>query len=124
MIPKGSGHTQAAFDWIAYLCVQGIEIWFQSIPDLPANKLVPTNMVPGFLVKARDKAFALDFLRFFYHQLDISIPMWNSPIQSFATDQILSAVDKVMHKTAKPKEALAAAQQASQNQLNQLLHSS
>lgn len=124
IIPKGSVNKQAAFDWMDYLCSQGIRIWFQQIPDLPANKTVPASLLPTLLVQAEGKAFALDYMRFFYHQLDIATPMWNSPVQSFATDQITNAVNRIMHKVAKPKEALAEAQQASQNQLNQVLHSS
>ena len=49
--------------------------------------------------------------------------MWNSPVQSFATDQLNKAADRIMHKVAKPKDALAEAQHACQNQLMKALQS-
>ncbi len=84
---------------------------------------MPASLVPAVAVQQRGQAYAANLTRFFHHQLDISIPMWNSPIQGFAFDQINKAVNNIMHKVAKPKDALAAAQRASQNELQRVLHS-
>ena len=67
------------------------------------------------------QAFAADVTAFFHHQLDIATPMWNSPVVEFAHDQIGKAADAIMDKTATPKDALAAAQQASQAELERVL---
>jgi ABC-type glycerol-3-phosphate transport system substrate-binding protein len=122
VIPHGSPHVQQAFEWLDYLASSGIRLWFTFVADMPSNKTVP-YLLPTLAVQKRGTPFAQDATRFFHHQLDISIPMWNSPVQTFATDQILKAVDRIMHKVVKPKEALAEAQQACQNQLNATLRS-
>ena len=121
IIPQGSKHPKEAFDWLDYLSGVGVRLWFSVTPDLPANKKVP-YLLPTVAVQKRGKAFAEDMTRFFHHQLDISIPMWNSPVQDFATDQLLKAAAHIMHKVAKPKDALAEAQRACQNQLMKVVH--
>ena len=55
--------------------------------------------------------------------LSVAVPMWNSPIQGFAFDQIQKALEAIMYKTAKPKAALASAQHACQSQLQRTLKS-
>jgi ABC-type glycerol-3-phosphate transport system substrate-binding protein len=121
IIPKGAAHKDEAFTWLDYLGSVGIEQWFAVTPDLPTNKTVPSTLVPAVTVQHQGKAFAQDVTNFFHHQLDIAIPMWNSPVQGFATTQILNAVKQIMYKKAKPKDALAAAQRASQAELTRVL---
>src|SRR5207248_2317981 len=99
----------------------GMQTWFTNVPDLPANKTVPTDLVPSVLKQKRGKAVAVDIVRFFRHQVDIATPMWNSPVDSFATDQMMRAVSRIMYKQAKPKDALAEAQHACQSQLQRVL---
>ena len=123
-IPQGSHHVQEAFQWLEYLSTTGVKLWFTITPDMPANKLVPQTLVPAVTVQHQGRAFALDAMRFFHHQLDIATPMWNSPIQSFSIDQLHKMRDRIMYKQAKPKQALAEAQRACQNQLERTLRSS
>jgi ABC-type glycerol-3-phosphate transport system substrate-binding protein len=122
VIPKGAAHKQEAFTWLDYLGSTGIKLWFDVTPDLPTNLTVPNNLLPAVTVQKQGHAFAQDVTNFFHHQLSISIPMWNSPVQSFATNQILKAVKDVMYKVAKPKDALAEAQRASQAELKRVVH--
>jgi len=121
IIPHGSHNVQAAFGWLDYLGGVGMRTWFTAVPDLPANKMVPSNIVPPIVEHKRGRAFAVDVVTFFRHQADISTSMWNSPVDSFATDQVTKALSKIMYKTAKPKDALAEAQQACQSQLQRTL---
>jgi ABC-type glycerol-3-phosphate transport system substrate-binding protein len=121
VIPHGSHNVDAAFAWIDYLGSVGMRTWFTSVPDLPANKTVPTNIVPPVVAKKRGQAFAVDVVNFFRHQAAISTPMWNSPVEAYATDQLVKAVSKIMYKSSKPKDALATAQQACQSQLQRTL---
>jgi len=121
VIPKGSKHVDEAFKYLDYMSVEGIKVWFSAVPDLPTNKLVPIDLIPELVIKMRGQDFAADVTAFFHHQLDIATPMWNSPVVSFGHDQIATAIDAVLNKTATPKDALTAAQQASQAELERVL---
>jgi hypothetical protein len=73
------------------------------------------------LVAAKGEVFARDITNFFRAQLDAATPMWESPVQDFATDQITRALEHIMYKVAKPREALAEAQKACQGALERVL---
>lgn len=120
VIPQGSPHAQEAFQWLDYLGSVGIKLWFSITPDLPTNTTVP-YLVPSVTVQNAGKVFADDVTRFFHQQLAVSIPMWDSPVQGFANDQIHRAVDRIMHKVTKPKDALAEAQRTCQAELDRVL---
>ncbi len=120
-IPKGSPHQQEAFAWLDYLSSTGFPALFSVTPELPANKTVK-GLIPTVTIQKRGRAFARDIVRFFHQQQDICIPMWNSPIQAFAGDQLTKAVTRILSKAAKPRDALAEAQKACQNQLEQVVH--
>jgi ABC-type glycerol-3-phosphate transport system substrate-binding protein len=124
VIPKGSKHRDEAFKWLDYMSAEGIKVWFSNIPDLPANKAVSKDLVPARAVEKRGQAFAQDVTDFFRKQLDISTPMWDSPVQDFANDQISRAMDQILNKKATPKDALAEAQKATQAELEKVLKSS
>lgn len=124
VIPKGAAHEADAFMWLDYLAGVGVKKWFALTPDLPTNFNVPANLVPAITVQKRGMAFAQDLSRFFHHQIAVTVPMWNSPIQGFAWDQINKALQSIMYKTATPKAALASAQAACQSQLQRTLKSS
>jgi hypothetical protein len=99
----------------------GVQAWFRNFPDLPANLQVPRDLLPTVLVNGKGKAFAQDIMHFFRDQLDIAIPMWDSPVQDFATDQLRRALEQIMHKVATPKNALGEAQKACQSALDKVL---
>ncbi|HLI87813.1 MAG TPA: extracellular solute-binding protein [Ktedonobacteraceae bacterium] len=121
IIPATSRHPQEAFEFLDYLSISGIRVWFSYTPDLGANKDFPHNLLPSVTVQKRGKAFTQDALDFFYAQQKVITPMWDSPIESFASDQLSTAITRIMTKTATPKQALSDAQNACQNQLNNTL---
>ncbi len=120
VIPKGVKVKEAAFKYLDYMTVEGIKVWFNNIPDLPTNKLVE-DLKPGVVVEKRGDEFADEMMEFFRGQLEIATPMWDSPVQNFADDQITAAVEKIMNKAAPPKDALGEAQRACQAELEKTL---
>lgn len=123
VIPKGSKHVKEAFDYLDYMSVEGIKVWFANVPDIPANKLVPADLVPKTLAEKRGEEFAKATTAFFRKQLDVATPMWTSPVHDFGNDQIAKAIEKILTKTATPKDALAEAQQTAQAELEKALKS-
>jgi ABC-type glycerol-3-phosphate transport system substrate-binding protein len=123
VIPTGSQHREEAFDWLDYMSAVGIVQWFNVIPDMPTNKQVPTDIVPERAKEKRGEAFALEVTEFFRNQLNIATPMWDSPVQNFANDQLGVALEKIYNKQASPKDALGEAQRASQAELDKVLQS-
>lgn len=120
-IPAGSKNVEDAFKYIDYLSVDGMVKVYNVAPDLLANKDAPTNLVPQIIIDKRGADFAQEVATFFRQQQDLITPMWNSPIQDFSDDQITSAWEKIMAKTATPAQALQSAQQTSQAQLETFL---
>lgn len=122
VIPKGSQNIEEAFGYLDYMAVEGIEIWFNAIPDLPVNSNVPL-LVPQVAIDRRGEEFATDITEFFRSQLDVATPMWTSPVEDFGSDQIFRAIEQIMYKQASPADALAEAQEASQAELERVLRS-
>jgi multiple sugar transport system substrate-binding protein len=121
VIPKGSKQRDEAFKYLDYMSVEGIKVWFANIPDMPANRKVSTDLIPQLTAQKRGEPFAKEITAFFRSQLDVATPMWNSPIQDFANDQIGRALEQIINKTATPKDALAEAQKACQSKLEETL---
>lgn len=122
VIPTGTEHPAEAFGYLDYLSGVGIVKWFAAVPDMPTNAKVPP-VVPEGVVQKRDAAFAEDVMAFFRGQLDVATPMWDSPVQSFAMDQITAMLERVFTKQSPPKEALTEAQKACQAELEKVLAS-
>lgn len=120
-MPKGSKNAGEVFKYLDYISGEGVKTWFSAVPDMPTNKKVDPNLLPASVVSNRDEAFARDAMDFFRRQQDISTPMWTSPVQSFGNDQLGRAMERIMTKAAKPKDALAEAQKASQAELEKVL---
>jgi len=123
VIPTGSKQREEAFKWLDYMSGIGIEQWFKIIPDMPTNKKVSTELVPSRAAEKRGEPFALEVSDFFRKQLDIATPMWDSPVQNFANDQLARAIEQIYNKQATPKDALAEAQKACQAELDKVLQS-
>jgi multiple sugar transport system substrate-binding protein len=121
-IPNGTDYPEEAFGYLDYLSGVGIAKWFSVIPDLPANSQVP-EVVPEVALEHRDQEIAEDVTAFFRAQLEVATPMWDSPVQSFAIDQLDTALEQIMTKSASPSDALAAAQQACQAELESVVSS-
>ena len=49
--------------------------------------------------------------------------MWNSPVQSFAQDQLARALEAILTKATPPQAALAEVQQACQAELEKVIAS-
>lgn len=120
VIPVGSKNPQAAFDYLSYLAIEGSVEWYQQIPDVPTNSQVQAK-APAGLVEKRGQEVADDITAFLGQQAAIVTPMWNSPVQSFYTDQIARATEKIYTKAAGVKDALAEAQAATQAELERVL---
>ena len=121
VIPKGASNPEASFEWLDYLVVEGMSTWFSQVPDIPTNRLAPDDLFPQSVADQRGDEFATDITRFFTAQLDVAAPMWTCPVQDFMHDQLYTAISAVMLKDATPKEALDAAQEATQAELDSLL---
>jgi ABC-type glycerol-3-phosphate transport system substrate-binding protein len=122
VIPKGAKRREDAFKYMDYMSAIGILTWFEAIPDMPTNKNVDINkLLPKKVAEMRGEEFARDVLMFFYKQLDVAAPMWTSPVQNFANDQITRMLERVYTKQATPKEALTEAQQACQAELDKVM---
>jgi len=120
VIPIGSKNPQAAFDYLAYLAVEGSVEWYQQIPDVPTNSQVQLK-APTSLVERRGQEFADDLTAFLATQAAVVTPMWNSPSQSFGNDQMARAMEKIFTHASPVKEALADAQTAAQAELERVL---
>lgn len=120
-VPSDSNDPEAGFEYLDMIAVEGAQAQFEEFPDLPTNAHVDPKIVPAKLVERRGAEFANDSVGFMRHQLDISVPMWQSPVHTFATDQLTRAIERISTKTGKPKAELAAAQQACQAELDKVL---
>ncbi len=121
VIPKGSAHAQEAFNYLDYMVVDGMKVWFSIVPDLPANKKFPVDFVPKNLIDAIGDKDATDVNTFFRKQLEASVPMWNSPVQDFYHDKLSLALEQIFSKTATPEDALGGVQKACQDELDKVL---
>lgn len=122
VIPKGSKNPEEAFKYLDYMSGVGVKDWFAAVPDMPTNEKVG-EILPQIVVSKRGRAFAQDVMAFFRGQAEVATPMWTSPVQSFANDQITRATERIMTKAATPQAALAEAQKASQAELEKVLRS-
>jgi len=123
VIPSGSAHQAEAFGYIDYIGgPEGMEIWFEKIPDLPTNANVP-SMLPPRLVEERGEETATSIVDFFKAQLDVATPMWTSPVEDFANDQITRVLERAYAHEGEPAALLAEAQQACQDELDKVMAS-
>ena len=119
-LPKGSANPDLGFAFMDYMGGEGVKQWFAAVPDVPTNTTVPPAN-PQVLVDYRGEEFATRTMEFIRSQANISAPMWNSPVQNFAADQLRRALEQMMTKAATPKDALAEAQAACQAELEKAL---
>jgi hypothetical protein len=108
------------FAYFDYMSVEGVQKWFAAVPDMPTNTNVP-EVVPQIAVEKRGEEFATEIMAFFREQAAVTTPMWDSPIQSFANDQLNAALERIATKQSTPQDALAEAQQACQAELESVL---
>jgi ABC-type glycerol-3-phosphate transport system substrate-binding protein len=123
VIPAGVPHPVESFEFLDYLVVDGMRVWYSIVPDLPANEKFPTDFVPQNLIDAVGSDKADDVNSFFLNQLNDAVPMWNSPVEDFYLDQISRALEQTFAKSATPEDALGEAQRATQAELDRVLSS-
>ena len=115
-IPDGTEHPTEAFGYLDYMSGVGVVKWFEAVPDLPTNSQVPAT-APTVVAEHRDPSAVESIIQFFRDQLTVATPMWDSPVQSFANDQMETTVEAIFAKQVTPALGLAAAQQACQAEL-------
>lgn len=124
VIPKGAKKRDDGFKYMDYMSAEGILSWFSVVPDMPTNANVDvTKLMPAKVAEMRGEPFAKDVMKFFYDQLKVATPMWTSPVQNFANDQITRMMEQVYTKAATPADALAEAQRACQSELEKMMKS-
>jgi ABC-type glycerol-3-phosphate transport system substrate-binding protein len=119
-IPRESNDPDAAFAYLDFLAVTGAQAQFEEFPDLPTNAGVDPAIVPKKLIERRGEKFAKDSVKFFRDQLEVSVPMWESPVHTYAADQLARAIERISTKTGKPKDELAQAQKNCQAELDKV----
>jgi len=120
-LPKGGAAPAESFLFIEYFCTQGWETWYRSIPDTPAWKEASRDVVTQGLIDKFGQERALDLHRFFLDYLVEAAPMWDSPINSFATDTLQAAITAVLGKVKGAQEAMDEAQALIQAKLEETL---
>jgi multiple sugar transport system substrate-binding protein len=122
VIPQNARQPEAAFDYLDYMSGVGVVKWFEAIPDLPTNAKVPQT-VPTLVAEKRGEEVATKAITFFRDQLDVVTPMWDSPVQGFALDQLTLALERILTKQGAPQAVLAETQKACQTELEKVLAS-
>ncbi|GAB3739677.1 ABC transporter substrate-binding protein [Microlunatus parietis] len=119
-IPQASNDSDAAFGYLDYLAVTGAQAQFEIFPDLPTNAKIDPAIVPKALVERRGEKFAKDAVAFFRQQLEVAVPMWESPVHTYASDQLARAIERISTKTGTPAQELADAQRNCQAELDKV----
>ncbi|HXF64024.1 MAG TPA: extracellular solute-binding protein [Caldilineaceae bacterium] len=120
-LPKGCPHPSEAFLFSEYFCTEGWVTWYKVIFDTPAWREFPTDVVTQKLIDIVGPEEAQAIHNWFADYLNDTVDMWNSPIESFASDTLNAAIGEIMFKTKTPAEALAEAQQRCQAHLEETL---
>jgi ABC-type glycerol-3-phosphate transport system substrate-binding protein len=89
--------------------------------DTPAWKEFPRTIITKKLIDKFGQEKAQRVHNFFVDYLNDAVPMWDSPVQGFATDTLAAAFGEVLAKTKQPKEALQEAQKVVQAKLEETL---
>ena len=103
VIPKGANHPKEGFGYLDYMSGVGVVKWFEAVPDSAGEQAGAGDRAAGGDRQARQRVRRRGLSEFFRRQFDVVTPMWNSPVQSFAQDQLRTTLEAVLQKTAKPK---------------------
>ena len=120
-LPKGGVHPNESFLFIEYFCTRGWETWYKAIPDTPAWKGASRDVVTQALIDKVGEERALDLHRFFLDYLEDAAPMWDSPINAFASDTLQTAITSVLGKAKSAQAAMDEAQALIQAKLEETL---
>lgn len=120
-LPKGGVHPNESFLFIEYFCTKGWETWYKAIPDTPAWKGASRDVVTQALIDKVGEERALNLHRFFLDYLEDAAPMWDSPINAFASDTLQTAITSVLGKAKSAQAAMDEAQALIQAKLEETL---
>ncbi len=121
-MPKGCAHPPEAFLLCEWFATKGWERWLTyGAADLSAWKDFPKDIINVQMVDLLGKDRTLELTQYFVDYLAKGCPMWNSPVEDFATTTLTSALDETLHKTKTPKQALDEAQQLCTSKLQDAL---
>lgn len=120
-LPKGSPNPPQSFKFIEYFCTEGWQTWYKAIPDTPAWKGAPRDVVTQALIDKVGEERALDLHRFFLDYLNDAAPMWDSPVNAFAGDTLQAAITSVLGKAKGTQAAMDEAQELIQAKLDETL---
>ena len=121
-MPKGGAHPQESFKFVEHMTTKGWAVWYENATiDTPAWKGVSGDVVNKALEKQEGRERALDLQNYFNEMLKSTADVWTSPIESFATDTLASAVGELLNKVSSPADALANAQKVVQAKLDETM---
>ena len=123
VLPKASPHPEQGFKLIEYFATKGWETWYSLIMDTPAWKEFPRTVITKKLIDKFGQARAENVHGFFADYLNSAVPMWDSPVQGFATDTFSAGINDVLAKKKTPKEGLEEVQKVVQAKLEETLKS-
>lgn len=123
VIPTGAAHSPEAFRFIEFVSTRGWEIWYKYILDTPSWRSFPPDVLTDKLVELVGADKAKDVNAFFGSYLEDAIPMWNSPVETFAQETLGNSIAEVLNKVKSPQQALDEAQALCQAKLEEVVKS-
>jgi ABC-type glycerol-3-phosphate transport system substrate-binding protein len=121
-MPKGGPHPQEAFKFVEHMTTKGWAVWYENATiDTPAWTGVSADIVNKALEKQEGRERAVELQNTFADMLKNTSDVWTSPVESFATDTLASAVGELLNKKSAPAEALANAQKVIQAKLDETM---
>jgi ABC-type glycerol-3-phosphate transport system substrate-binding protein len=121
-MPKGGAHPNESFKFVEHMTTKGWAVWYENATlDTPAWTGVSADVVNKALEKQEGRDRAIELQKYFSEMLKTTADVWTSPIESFATDTLASAVGELMNKKTAPAAALANAQKVIQAKLDETM---
>jgi len=121
-VPTGAPHPEWGFRLTEWFATKGWELNVQAgSMDTPAWKDSDLSILPLFVVDNLGLERAQEVVGFFRQYLERAAPMWNSPVEDFASNTLGQAADEILHKTKTSQAALQEAQELSQAKLEEVL---
>jgi ABC-type glycerol-3-phosphate transport system substrate-binding protein len=121
-MPSGGPHPQESFKFVEHMTTKGWAVWYENATiDTPAWNGISADIINKALEKQEGRERAVELQNYFAEMLKTTADVWTSPIESFATDTLASAVGELLNKKTAPSEALANAQKVIQAQLDETM---
>lgn len=121
-MPKGGPHPQEAFKFIEHMTTKGWAVWYENATlDTPAWTGISPEVINKTLEAQEGRERAIELQKYFSEMLKTTADVWTSPVESFASDTLASAIGEILNKVSSPDEALANAQKVVQAKLDETL---